>query len=112
MRVRLPLESVPNFSDGRSMETIAALHSALAGRAEVLDVHADGDHNRSVFTLVGHEPALEAGLLGLIACARDRIDLSRHAGAHRERAGRAGHARLRRHGDLCIEQRRVAAIGR
>src|SRR5947209_8483555 len=82
MRVRLPLESVPNFSDGRSMETIAALHSALAGRAEVLDVHADADHNRSVFTLVGDDADLVDALVAGIACARDRIDLRRHTGAH------------------------------
>jgi glutamate formiminotransferase len=80
--VQLPLESVPNFSEGRDTETIAALRSALAARADVLDVHADADHNRSVFTLVADDADLIDSLLAGIACARDRIDLRRHMGAH------------------------------
>ena len=78
----LPLESVPNFSEGRDAETIAALESALSGRARLLDVHADADHNRSVFTLVGEESDLVEALVAGIACARERIDLHRHEGAH------------------------------
>ena len=78
----LPLESVPNFSEGRDRETIDALAEALGGPAELLDVHADVDHNRSVFTLVGEDDTLVEALLAGIACARDRIDLRRHEGAH------------------------------
>lgn len=78
----LPLESVPNFSEGRDGETIAAIGRALGGRARLLDVHADPDHNRSVFTLVGSEHELVEALLAGIACARERIDLRRHEGAH------------------------------
>ena len=80
--MRLPLESVPNFSEGRDRETIDALAAALPGPAELLDVHSDPDHNRSVFTLVGDEDALVAALLAGIACARERIDLREHEGAH------------------------------
>jgi glutamate formiminotransferase len=80
--VRLPLESVPNFSEGRDQATIDALSAALSGPAELLDVHSDFDHNRSVFTLVGDEDALVAALLAAVACARERIDLSEHEGAH------------------------------
>ncbi len=79
--MRLPLESVPNFSEGRNRETIDALAEALAG-VELLDVHADIDHNRSVFTAVGDEAGLVAALLGAIEVARERIDLRRHEGAH------------------------------
>jgi glutamate formiminotransferase / 5-formyltetrahydrofolate cyclo-ligase len=79
-----PLESVPNFSEGRDRATIDALGSALASgaRARVLDVHSDPDHNRSVFTLVGSAEELVESLLAGIACARDRIDLRAHEGAH------------------------------
>jgi glutamate formiminotransferase len=80
--VELPLESVPNFSEGRDIETIAALRNALAARADVLDVHTDADHNRSVFTLVADDADLVDALLEGIACARERIDLRRHSGAH------------------------------
>jgi len=80
--VRLPLESVPNFSEGRDRATIDALSAALSGPAELLDVHSDVDHNRSVFTLVGDEDALVGALLAGIACAQERIDLREHEGAH------------------------------
>jgi glutamate formiminotransferase len=80
--VTLPLESVPNFSEGRERATLDDLSAALAGAAELLDVHADVDHNRSVFTVVGDERGLVEALLAAVACARDRIDLRAHAGAH------------------------------
>jgi glutamate formiminotransferase len=80
--VTLPLESVPNFSEGREQATLDDLGVALAGAAELLDVHADVDHNRSVFTVVGEERGLVEALLAAVACARDRIDLREHKGAH------------------------------
>jgi glutamate formiminotransferase len=80
--VELPLESVPNFSEGRDAGTIESLRSALAGHADVLDVHSDPDHNRSVFTLVGDDISLVEALLAGVACARERIDLRSHEGAH------------------------------
>ena len=76
------LESVPNFSEGRDLETIEALAEALSSRARLLDVHADADHNRSVFTVVGEEAELTDALVAAVACARERIDLRRHEGAH------------------------------
>jgi glutamate formiminotransferase len=78
----LPLESVPNFSEGRDRATIDAIAEALSRGARLLDVHADRDHNRSVFTLVGEDGALVEALVGGIAVARERIDLRRHEGAH------------------------------
>jgi glutamate formiminotransferase len=77
-----PLESVPNFSEGRDRETIDALAAALSDHARLLDIHADEDHNRSVFTLVGSDTEVVEALLAGIAVARDRIDLRRHEGAH------------------------------
>ena len=77
-----PLESVPNFSEGRDEATIDALAATLSAHADLLDVHADADYNRSVFTLVGTEDELVAALLAGIDCARTRIDLRRHEGAH------------------------------
>jgi glutamate formiminotransferase len=80
--VAFPLEAVPNFSEGRDRTTIEGIGAALATHAEVLDVHTDEDHNRSVYTLVGEHTQLVDALLSAIACARDRIDLRRHEGAH------------------------------
>jgi glutamate formiminotransferase / 5-formyltetrahydrofolate cyclo-ligase len=79
----LPLESVPNFSEGRERATLDAIGAALAsGGARLLDVHSDADHNRSVFTIVGSEAELLDGLVAGVECARERIDLSLHDGAH------------------------------
>jgi glutamate formiminotransferase/glutamate formiminotransferase/formiminotetrahydrofolate cyclodeaminase len=78
----LPLESVPNFSEGRDRATIDAIGNALAAHARLLDVHSDADHNRSVFTLVGTERELADSLVAGIAVGVERIDLRRHAGAH------------------------------
>ena len=76
------LESVPNFSEGRDDAVIDALREALSRSARLLDVHVDADHHRSVFTLVGEADELVETLLAGIACARERIDLRRHEGAH------------------------------
>jgi glutamate formiminotransferase / 5-formyltetrahydrofolate cyclo-ligase len=78
----LPLEAVPNFSEGRDRDVIEALARALGERARLLDVHSDEDHNRSVFTLVGEDEEIVDALLAGIACARERIDLRRHEGVH------------------------------
>jgi glutamate formiminotransferase len=78
----LPLEAVPNFSEGRDRGTIDALSAALSAHAELLDVHADVDHNRSVFTLVGEDDAVCDALVASVDVARGRIDLRRHEGAH------------------------------
>ncbi len=76
------LEAVPNFSEGRDPDVVAALWRALSAPARLLDVHVDADHHRSVFTLVGEPDELVETLLAGIACARERIDLRRHEGAH------------------------------
>ena len=78
----LPLESVPNFSEGRDRATIDAIGDALAAHARLLDVHADADHNRSVFTLVGSEDELGDALVAAVGVAAERIDLREHDGAH------------------------------
>jgi glutamate formiminotransferase len=80
--VPLPLESVPNISEGRDAAALAALREAFSGPARLLDVHADGDHHRSVFTLVGTGEELVETLVAGIRCAAERIDLRRHSGAH------------------------------
>ena len=77
-----PLESVPNFSDGRDLVTIDAIGAAISAHARLLDVHADEDHNRSVFTLVGDEGELSDALVAAVGVARERIDLRTHEGAH------------------------------
>jgi glutamate formiminotransferase len=78
----LPLESVPNFSEGRDAATIDAIGAALSQGARLLDVHSDPDHHRSVFTVVGEDGPLVEALVRAVEVARDLIDLQRHEGAH------------------------------
>jgi len=78
----LPLEAVPNFSEGRDSVLVGLIGSELAERARLLDIHIDPDHNRSVFTLVGDDAEIIDALLGAVAVARARIDLRRHEGVH------------------------------
>jgi glutamate formiminotransferase len=76
------LEAVPNVSEGRDGRVIGAIGEAFGHGAELLDVHADGDHNRSVFTLVGDEAALVDALVAGVAAAVELIDLRIHDGVH------------------------------
>jgi len=69
------LECVVNISEGRDRSAIDAI--ARAAGTELLDVHTDPDHNRSVLTLVG-----EAAPRSVAKAAVDRLDLRRHQGAH------------------------------
>jgi glutamate formiminotransferase len=78
----LPLEAVPNFSEGRDPILIGLLGQELAERARLLDIHTDRDHHRSVFTLAGDDAEIVDALLAAVAIARARIDLRRHQGAH------------------------------
>ena len=78
----LPLESVPNFSEGRDAATIEAIGAALSQGVRLLDVHTDADHHRSVFTVVGEDWPLVEALVRAVEVARDLIDLGRHEGAH------------------------------
>jgi glutamate formiminotransferase len=69
------LECVVNVSEGRDASVLADL--AGAAGPDLLDVHTDPHHHRSVFTLVG-----EAAPRRLAATAVALVDLRRHHGVH------------------------------
>ncbi|MEM6454001.1 MAG: glutamate formiminotransferase [Acidobacteriota bacterium] len=82
---------MPNVSEGRDRDRIAALVAAVddacrdradGGRAALLHHDADADHHRTVFTLAGDADGLARAVLALAAAVDDAIDLRRHAGAH------------------------------
>jgi len=77
------IESVPNLSEGRDLETIGSMRRAIqAAGARLLDVHVDGDHHRSVFTFVGGAEKVVAGVLAMAEQAIARIDIRAHHGEH------------------------------
>jgi glutamate formiminotransferase len=74
---------VPNVSEGRDQALIEALGDAVEGAGvRLLDVHADVDHHRTVFTYLGAPDAVERATLALGRLAVERIDLRRHQGVH------------------------------
>ncbi len=78
------IECVPNFSEGRDAAKVEAIIEAILAGPDVylLDKEMDGDHNRSVITIVGtRESVGEAALRG-IGKASELIDLNHHQGAH------------------------------
>jgi glutamate formiminotransferase len=76
------LEAVPNVSEGRDATAVEEIARAFASHAALLDVHADADHHRSVFTLAGDDGALVESLLAGIARALELVDLRMHDGVH------------------------------
>ena len=79
----MTLLAVPNFSEGRDEGAIRAVGKALtATGARLLDVHADPDHNRSVYSLAGVPGQLASGLVCGAREAFGRIDMRRYEGGH------------------------------
>src|SRR5687768_1658541 len=78
------IECVPNFSEGRRPEVIAAIRDAIAAtdRTAILDVSSDASHNRTVITFVAAADTAVAAAFAGVAKARDLIDLTKHSGEH------------------------------
>jgi glutamate formiminotransferase / 5-formyltetrahydrofolate cyclo-ligase len=74
------LECVVNVSEGRRADVLARL-AAACGPA-LLDIHADGDHHRSVFTLAGEGDGTEDAAHALLEAAAAEVDLVGHRGVH------------------------------
>jgi glutamate formiminotransferase len=83
-RPPLLVESVPNVSEGRRLDVVERLASAVESVAGVhlLDRTSDASHNRSVFTLAGPAGAVSDALERLVAAAIAEVDMERHGGEH------------------------------
>lgn len=75
---------VPNFSEGRNLETVQALAAAVSGVPGVclLDQTMDPDHNRAVLTFAGKPDAVAEAAFCAVKRAKDLIDLRSHRGEH------------------------------
>lgn len=76
----MTLLAIPNVSEGRDEATIDAIAAAFGG--QLLDVHRDPDHHRSVFTLAGGPGTLAPAVLRGATEALERIDVGFHEGIH------------------------------
>ena len=72
----------PNFSEGRSERVIGALGATLRAHAEILDLHYDTQHNRSVFTIAAPARKLAEAMVAGAEHAIALIDLRGHQGLH------------------------------
>lgn len=79
------IECIPNVSEGRRPEVVAAIRNAAVSAGPgvlLLDWTSDADHNRSVLTFLGDGPALVRAMEAMVAEALVHVDLTRHEGAH------------------------------
>ena len=78
------VECVPNFSEGRRPEVIAAIRDAIASvqGTVILDVSSDPSHNRTVVTFVAPVASAADAAFAGIAKATELIDLNTHDGEH------------------------------
>jgi glutamate formiminotransferase/glutamate formiminotransferase/formiminotetrahydrofolate cyclodeaminase len=78
------VECVPNFSEGRKLETIQALTRAIGAveTACVLNTHLDPDHNRSVITFVAAPEHVVEAAFQAVTVATELIDMRTHKGVH------------------------------
>lgn len=78
------IESVPNISEGRRPEVVAACVEAVSSTPGVtlLDYSSDASHNRSVITYIGSPEGVEQASVALVRKAAELIDLTKHSGEH------------------------------
>jgi glutamate formiminotransferase len=77
------IECVPNVSEGRRADLIAALGAVIDGPGvRVLDRSSDPSHNRTVYSFAGDPGAVQDAVLRLFTAAVDAIDLRSHDGVH------------------------------
>lgn len=78
------IECVPNFSEGRNMETIKQITDAIESvkGVKLLDVDPGEATNRTVVTFVGEPEAVMNAAVASVKRATELIDMRLHKGAH------------------------------
>ena len=78
------LECVPNFSEGRDMDIIRQIVSAITSVEGVtlLNVDPGASANRTVVTFAGEADPVEEAAYRMATAAASLIDMSRHHGTH------------------------------
>ena len=78
------IECVPNFSEGRNMETIKQISDAIESvkGVKLLDVDPGEATNRTVVTFVGEPEDVMNAAVASIKRATELIDMRQHKGAH------------------------------
>jgi glutamate formiminotransferase len=78
------IECVPNVSEGRDravLDRLASVIRAVDG-VTLMNVHADPDHHRAVFSFLGAPGAVETAALALATAVVETVDMRAHHGLH------------------------------
>lgn len=80
------VECVPNFSlskerDPEGYQALVDVANSVPG-CTLFDAQTDGNHNRSVFTMIGSPEAIEEVAFQLTKKAAELIDMNKHTGEH------------------------------
>ncbi len=77
------VECVPNYSEGKDRSKIDSIIDSIKKYpVDVIDVEMNGDHNRSVVTVVGEGESMLNAMFESIKRASELIDLDTHRGEH------------------------------
>jgi len=78
------IECIPNFSEARRLEVIKEISLAIESihNVQLLDIHSDNDHNRTVITFIGDPASVEEAAFQSIKRASELINLENHKGSH------------------------------
>ena len=78
------IECVPNFSEGRNIETINAIAESIRSVDGVRVLHVDRGEaaNRTVITFVGPAQDVVEAAFRMVKCASELIDMRQHHGEH------------------------------
>jgi glutamate formiminotransferase/formiminotetrahydrofolate cyclodeaminase len=78
------VECVPNFSEGRNIQTIQSIADSInkVAGVKLLSVEPDKDYNRCVVTFVGEPEGVVNAAYQATKTASELIDMSQHKGEH------------------------------
>jgi len=77
------VECVPNVSEGRDRNVVDRLGATVRRTgARLMNVHADPDHHRSVFSFLGSPDVITDAALALAADVFATLDMRHHHGSH------------------------------
>ncbi len=78
------VHAVPNFSDGKRPEVIAAVVEPLrdVSSVKLIDYYPDPDFNRTVVEIIGRPGPLKEALLNMAGKAYELIDMEKQRGDH------------------------------
>ncbi len=73
-----------NISEGKNQELISAIEQMLAAQdgLTIMEVNADANHNRTVYTYKGAPETVLAATKQLAKMAIEKIDMTKHSGSH------------------------------